>query len=162
MKMPPTKEFDFQIYRLSDNFYNTYPKTQYIEILEKRTRPYNCIIFESSEEYFVCIPYRTNLNHKYAYYFKNTQRCIQHKSGLDYTKIVIIKDISFIDNGQVVIDQDEYVETVMNIYRIKDEAFNFLEDYKKHIKGELILHLSEFNRRYCYSPLKYFHNELNI
>lgn len=160
--MSCTNEFDFQIYKLSDFFYNAYPKAQYNEILEKRERPYYCIIFELSEEYFVCIPYRTEIKHKYAYFFQNSQRCIQHKSGLDYTKMVIVNNINYIDNGQAIVDQDEYTETVKNIVKIKDEAFNFLEDYKRHVKGELTLHPSEFSRRYGYSPLKYFHNELNI
>lgn len=157
-----TNKFGFRICRLSDNFYNAYPKAQYREILEKRERPYNCITFELNNNYLVCIPYRTEINHKYAYYFCSSKRCIKHKSGLDYTKMVILKNISYLDGGQAVLDNDEYIETVKNINRIKKEAFKFLEEYKKHIRGEVILHSMEFKRRYSYSTLKYFHNELDF
>ena len=32
--------------------------------------------------------------HKYAYHFRKSSRSQKHRSGLDYTKIAIIKDIS--------------------------------------------------------------------
>lgn len=52
-------EHNFQILRLTDDFYNTYLRTKYKVILEKNDRPYNCIIFEISSSYFVCITYKT-------------------------------------------------------------------------------------------------------
>ena len=155
-------EHNFQILRLTDDFYNTYPRTKYKEILEKQDRPYNCIIFEVSSNYFVCIPYRTEINHKYAYHFRNSERSIKHKSGLDYTKMVIINDIKYLDCVQAVVDKDEYIETVTNIERIKEESFDFLKKYIEHVKGDVALHKAEYRRRYQYSPLQYFHRELEI
>ncbi len=157
-----TNEYDFQVLKLTDDFYNAYTRAQYREILEKNDRPYNCIIFEVSNDYFVCVPYRTEIKHQYAYHFRRTTRSIQHKSGLDYTKMVIVKNTIYLGCVQAVIDNDEYIETVSNIHRIKDEAFDFLEKYIKHVKGESLLHHSEYRRRYQYSPLKYFHSELGI
>lgn len=155
-------ERDFQIQRLSDAFYAAYPDPPYNEILKKRTRVYNCILIQTSYDYFICVPYRTEISHAYAYHFKNSKRSKLHHSGLDYTKIVIIKNLNYINSEPVVIDQDEYKETVRNIEKIKREALAFVEDYTAHIEGKKMLHPREFQRRYSFSPLKYFHQELGL
>lgn len=153
-------EHGFKIFRLTDDFYDQYPPSQYIEILDNRTRPYNCILFELNNNYYACIPYRSEISHQYAYHFRRSIRSVQHKSGLDYTKTIIIKNYEYLDASQAVVDHDEYIETVMNIHRIKDEVLNFIRTYQKHITGEEVLHPREFRRRYAYSTLKYFHVEL--
>mgnify|MGYP005902558955 CR=1 FL=1 len=61
-------------------------------------------------------------------------------------------DLSLFTQKQI----DNYVQ------RIKKEALNFVEDYIAHMKGEKPLHKKEFDRRYGFSPLKYFHKELGI
>ena len=155
-------ENDYQILKLTDDFYNTYPNPPYIEILEKKQRAYNCILFQTHYGYFICVPYRTEISHKYAYHFKNSARSIMHKSGLDYTKIVIITDTRFIDTQDALVDKDEYNETMVNLEKIKSEALAFVEEYVSHIKGEQLLHPKEFKRRYLFSPLKYFHTEMGI
>jgi protein AbiQ len=48
------------------------------------------------------------------------------------------------------------------IEKIKNEVSIFINDYCGHAQGKRILHESEFKRRYVYSPLKYFHEELGI
>lgn len=88
-------ESDNQILRLSEKFYRDYPNPPYYEILKKKKRGYNCLLFQTHYEYFICIPYRTEIQHRYAYRFKNTCRSQKHKSGLDYSKMVIIKDLEF-------------------------------------------------------------------
>ena len=155
-------ENDYQILKLTDDFYNTYPNPPYIEILEKKQRAYNCILFQTHYGYFICVPYRTEISHKYAYHFKNSARSIMHKSGLDYTKIVLITDTRFIDTQDALIDKDEYNETMVNLEKIKAEALAFVEEYVSHIKGEQLLHQKEFKRRYLFSPLKYFHAEMGV
>lgn len=160
--MSTSNDYNYQIYKLSSDFYNNYPQSQYKEILAKDGRPYSCIVFELIDGCFVSVPYRTEIKHSYAYLFKNSSRSRRNKSGLDYSKMVIITNFSYIDSGHAIIDQDEYNETVQNIEKIQKEAFEFLDEYISHIKGEKLLHQSEFNRRYRYSPLKYFHNELRI
>ncbi|MBO5426370.1 MAG: hypothetical protein J6A25_12750, partial [Lachnospiraceae bacterium] len=134
----------------------------YTEILKKKDRAYTCILFQSHYGYFVCVPYRSEINHRYAYKFKKSKRSQKHKSGLDYTKIVIIDDVRFIGNKDAIIDKDEYNETVMNIEKIKRGALNYVDDYIKHTSGVVILHKKEFNRRYAFSTLKYFHKEMGI
>lgn len=153
--------YDFQVLRLSDAFFDAYPKEVYPEILEKRDRPYNCIIFEAGNDCNICIPYRTEIKHPYAFHFKNSSRSIIHKSGLDYTKIVIVKKKSYLNAEHTIVDHDEYIETVQNIHTIKKEAFDFVRAFVKHTAGEDVLHPSEYKRRYQYSPLKYFLQELS-
>ena len=66
----------------------------YKELLKKKERGYACLLIQSHYGYFICIPYRTEISHKYAYHFRKSSRSQEHRSGLDYTKIAIIKDIS--------------------------------------------------------------------
>lgn len=40
----------------------------------------------------ICVPFRSNVNHKYAFHFKESKRYKKSKSELDYTKTIIIKD----------------------------------------------------------------------
>ena len=155
-------ENEYQILKLTNNFYNAYPNPPYVEILKKKQRAYNCILFQTHYDYFVCVPYRTEINHNYAYHFKNSARSVSHKSGLDYTKIVIINKGEYIDTQNALIDKDEYNETMVHLDKIKREALDYVEVYVAHMKGIRVLHAKEFQRRYGFSPLKYFHNELGI
>ena len=158
----PFPENDYQILKLTDAFYSNYPNPPYKEILQKRKRAYNCILFQTHYDYFICVPYRTEIYHNYAYHFRKSARSVAHRSGLDYTKIVIISKTEFIDSVDALIDNDEYNETMINLQRIKREALKFVEDYIAHQKGTHRLHEREFNRRYKFSTLKYFHAEFGI
>ncbi len=155
-------ENDFQILKLTDHFYNAYPNPPYTEILKKRQRAYNCILFQTHYDYYICVPYRTEITHKYAYRFKKSVRSRAHKSGLDYTKIVIICKNEYIDNKDAIVDKDEYNETMVNLNRIKREALDYVEDYVAHINGTKTMSIQEFKRRYDYATLQYFHSELGI
>lgn len=159
MKLP---ENDYQILKLTDLFYNTYSNPPYTEILKKKHRAYNCILFQSHYGYFICVPFRSEITHKYAYHFKKSQRSRTHKSGLDYTKIVILDKTEYIDTIDAIVDNDEFNETMIQLERIKREALGFVEDYVLHRKGIKILHPLEYERRYQFSPLKYFHRELGL
>ena len=153
-------ENDYQIMRLTDAFYNEYSGEIYREILKKRKRAYNCLLFESHYDYFICIPFRTEVSHKYAYHFKTSKRSRKHKSGLDYSKIIIVDKGQYLENRAAVIDKDEFKETMQHLEKIKKEALTFVEDYILHMKGIKLLHASEFDRRYRFSTLKYFHEIL--
>ena len=159
MKLP---ESDYQVLKLTDVFYRAYPNPPYKEILKKKQRAYNCLLFQSHYEYFICIPYRTEIRHPYAFHFTTTTRSQTHRSGLDYSKIVIITKADYIDATDAIIDKDEFNETMINLGRIKEEAMCFVEDYVAYMKGNKKLHKREFERRYGFSPLKYFHEELGI
>ncbi|MGN0291121.1 MAG: type III toxin-antitoxin system TenpIN family toxin [Lachnospiraceae bacterium] len=153
---------DYQILKLTDIFYRAYPNPPYIEIMKKDGRAYNCLLFQTHYDYFICIPYRTEIIHNYAYHFKKSVRSKKHKSGLDYTKIVIINNLDYIDSKDAFVDKDEFNETMIHLEKIKREALEFVEDYVQHIEETKILHPAEFKRRYRFSSLKYFHKELGI
>lgn len=76
--------------------------------------------------------------------------------------MVIIQNSSYIEAETAVIDNDEYVETIKNINRIKRDAERFLGDYCLDVTGIKKMNKKEFTRRYSFSPLKYFHKELNL
>lgn len=155
-------EYDCQILKLTAAFYKKYPNPPYTEIETKDKRAYNCLLFQTHYDYFICIPFRTEVKHKYAFHFKNTVRSSEHKSGLDYTKIVIIKDTAFLDNKDALIDKDEYNQTVKNIEKIQQKSLKFVEEYIQHIKGTKKLDIEEFTRRYKFTSLQYFHDILGI
>lgn len=157
-----SEEFTYQVLYLTSTFYNAYPNPPYTEILQKQRRAYNCLLLETHYDYYICIPYRSEINHDNAFLFKYSRRSINHKSGLDYSKIIIIKDSTYITEYDAIIDQDEYNETRDNIVRIKNEAEQYIDDYVNHIKGNNIIHPKEYNRRYKYTTLKYFHKELGL
>ena len=155
-------DYDFQLYKLTNKFYNDYPTSRFPELLIKKDRVYNCLLFEF-DEYFVCVPYRTEITHKYAYHFKGSERSKQHRSGLDFTKIVITNNLDYIDeNSPAVIDADEFRETRRNINTIQKQVYDYVTDYINYNKGARKISKQEFNRRYKYSTLQYFHQELNL
>ena len=154
-------QYTVEVSRLSKNFYQKYPKTQYPEILEKESRAYACLLIEF-REYFICIPYRTNVLHANAYHFKTSKRSLSHKSGLDYSKIAIINNKDYIENQPVTIDKDEYNETMINIDKIVTGAILYVESYIDHINKTKILHQREFTRKYGFSTLRYFHDILGL
>ena len=147
----------FDIYRLSTKFYKDYPKKQFPEILVKQERPYNCIVFEIHKDYYVCIPYRTNIRHRNAYHFKSSVRSRKNHSGLDYTKLVVINDVEYLDKSpDPIVDHDEYLETVRNIKKIENEVLQYLDTYCQHHNKQKILHPREYNSNYGFTTLDYF------
>lgn len=154
--------FDFQILKLTKDFYKCYDKENFPEILLKSGRSYNCLLIQSHYGYFICIPYRSEINHSFAFKFKNTKRSKKHNSGLDYTKIIIVNNPEYISSKSSIIDKDEYMKTKKFINVIKNEAISYIDDYVNHMNKTKILKKKEFDRKYMCCTLKYFHHELNI
>lgn len=154
--------FDYEIYKLSSKFETDYPISKYPEILYKSDRPHYCLLIETHCDYFICVPFRSNIDHNNAFLFKGTKRSKKSHSGLDYSKMIIIKDTDYLDNTNVVIDQDEYNQAIKYIDTIVNESVSYLETYVNHIKGIKPLHQRKFDRLYKFSSLKYFHNILGI
>ena len=150
--------------RLSSAFYAKYPNPPFDEILEKPTRAYFCIAFDCGRDYYICVPYRTNVTHKYAYKFKYSKRSQNYNSGLDYSKSVIIKkaDKGIYLCSNAIVDKDEYVETFRNIDTIVDKVIKHVDDFVDHHLGKKVLHIKEYERRYSRSTLIYFCKELGI
>ena len=153
--------YKVEVLRLSGDFYNAYPKEKYPELLQKLERPYACLLIEM-RDYYVCIPYRTHVEHSNSYRFRNSVRSKFNKSGLDFSKIAIITNESYIGKSPALIDKDEYNETMINIDKIVSSVQKYIDVYILHIIGKSQLHNKEFERKYKYSTLPYFHKELGI
>ena len=153
-------DYDFELKSLNSQFYIDFPHSKYPEILYKDARPYNCIVFETSYDYFVCVPFRTEMTHKNGYHFKNSIRSKIHLSGIDYSKMVIIKDPSYFEPFVGIVDKDEYNEMIININKIMNGVHKYLNDFINHHNGTQIIPAPEYNRKYMYSPLQYFINEI--
>ena len=150
-------EYIAEIHSLSSSFYTDYPSTNYPEISVKKGRPYSCLLIEYINDLIICIPFRSHVRHKYAYHFKNSARAKQCQSGLDYTKIILIKNSKYLDTTTAaVVDQDEYKETIQNLPRIVKEITDYIESYRDDLNGVLKLHHKEWQRRYGMSTLPYF------
>ncbi len=119
-------EFDYQVLRLSEYFYNDYDNDQYPEMMLKNSRAYNCLLIDLHYDYFLCIPFRTEVRHRNAYRFKKSKRSRNHQSGLDYSKILIICDLEYLESEDAIVDSDEYHEMVENITRIARQADRYV------------------------------------
>ena len=155
-------EYDFEINQLSENFFNDYPETQFPELMHKIGRPYSCLLIDRHDEFFICIPFRSSIEHNNCFRFKNSERSKNTKSGLDYSKIVCISNSEYFSNEPAIVDKDEYNETVKNMTLIATEAAAYVDTYINHINDSYPLHEKEFERKYKFSTLKYFHNILGI
>ena len=155
-------ENDYQIIKLSPRFYSDYPNPPFTELEQKENRQYTCLLFQTHYDFFICIPFRSNIKHKYAFHFKHSIRAQTNKSGLDYSKIVIISKTEYLDNKQGYIDKDEFLEMKRHFTFIKRQALSYVEDYMNHLNGSHMLHPQEFKRRYQFSTLPYFHSQLSL
>ena len=82
--------------------------------------------------YYICVPYRTEITHSYAYHFRKSARSRKHHSGLDYSKLVIIDKPEYIEDKIVKLSTKEiyYFETVDN----KVFSYTAKETYEVHKK----------------------------
>ena len=156
-------EYDSVLSLLSSKFIKDYPLSAYPELMYKLERPYTCLLIESYADYFICVPFRSYIKHKNAYLFTNTSRSKKTKSGLDYSKIVLVKDSVYLDTTKTaIVDQDEYTEMIKNLPTIVQSASDYVTAYIRHISGTSLLHPREFSRKYQYSTLPYIHDIMGI
>lgn len=150
-------EYDFQVLKLTQEFYNKYTNPPYVEIETKENRRYNCLLIQTHYDYFICVPFRSRVKHKYAYHFTKSERSKRGKSALDYSKIVIINTTDYIDKEQGIVDSDEYTEMMQHKDKIVRDAIRYVEDYIAFKKQDLgCISVQEYNRRYRFSTLPYF------
>ncbi len=156
-------EYDSELLLLSSKFIQDYPPAIYPELMYKCGRPYTCLLIDSHYDFFICIPFRSSIKHQNAFMFSSTVRSKKTKSGLDYSKIIIINDNDYLNTKEpVIIDQDEYIEMIRNLPTIAKEANDYVDSYVNHIKKKSPLHPKAFIRKYQYSSLPYFHNIMGI
>lgn len=154
-------EYNVEILRLSNSFYADYSAVQYPELLKKAERPYACLMI-NIRDYYICIPYRTHIDHSNAYHFRYSARSKNNKSGLDFSKIAIVNNCEYIDKTPALIDKDEYNETMINIDKIVSDSQKYIDCYIAHISKTKPIHEKEFLRKYKYSTLPYFHDILGL
>ena len=162
MKEVTILNYDYEIYKLTNEFVSHYPIDTFPEVLTKLDRPHYCLLIDTHCDYFICVPFRSNVRHNNAFHFRNTNRSKQMLSGLDYSKIAIIKNHAYLESKNVVVDNDEYLETIKNVDRITKEAVDYVNTYISHVNGTEPLHPKEFDRKYKYSTLKYYHDILGL
>ena len=156
-------DFLSQVYLLSNRFIQDYPATKHPELMHKPGRPYTCLLIDTHDDYFICVPFRSSINHNNAYFFKRTVRSKKTRSGLDYSKIIIIQNPDYIDSATpAVVDQDEYNEMTTHLQQIVKEAVSYVNTYISHVNGTSPLHPKQFFRQYGYTTLTYFHDILGI
>lgn len=156
-------EYNSELSLLSSKFTQDYPPDTYPELLHKHGRPYTCLLIDSHADYFICVPFRSSIGHKNAFMFTGTIRSQKAKSGLDYSKIAIIKNNDYFDSlSKAIVDQDEYAEMMKNLTVIIQEALNYVDTYINHINGTVPLHPRAFARKYQYSTLPYFHDIMGL
>lgn len=155
-------ESKVMVYKLSKKFSKDYPASKYTELMFKINRPYACLFIGTDYGYYICIPFRSEIEHKNAFLFKGTKRSEVTPSGLDYSKIVLVKDTDYLDKDNITVDKDEFNQVRKNLNRIVLQAQNYIKEYIDHVTGVKILHKREFDRKYRFSTLKYFHDIMKI
>ena len=150
-------EMRVEFHRLSAAFYAQYG--QLAEILTKEERPYYVLLLEIDNLTYA-IPLRSHLTHSYCFIADDSTG---FKSGLDYSKAVVITDTTkYIDPINVTIRQHEY-----NIYKkhenlIKKQFTSYVFAYKKEVKRRINKPELPVSSLCRYASLRYFHNELGL
>lgn len=147
----------YKLNYLTEDFYNKYNSDSYPEIENKVNRPYMVMLIQIEGNTFA-IPFRTNIKHNNCYKFENSSRPTESVTGLDYSKAVVVNDKRYIGVPARINDM-EYTELDTNYHIIIKRFTTFVKGYIKYANGTL----NEFQaKKYKYTTLKYFHNELGI
>jgi protein AbiQ len=146
-----------EFHRLSAAFYAKFNQCE--EILIKEERPYYVLLLELDGLTYA-IPLRTYITHPYCFL---ADRSDGQKSGLDYSKAVVITDSSqYIDPAPVTIRQHEYNFLKQREYLIKKQFSSYVASYKKEIRRRQKNPALPVSTLCRYASLKYFHNELGL
>lgn len=133
---------------LTKKFYKDYPHTQYPQMELKDDRPYAHIHIKTYGQLF-CIPLRSNINHPHAFFTNKKNKC-----GVDYSKAVVIDDISYIGNTtKVFLRNDEYKKLRGKDYIIQKQFESYIELYKQAKIDKSVDHRDDILK---FSTLQYF------
>ena len=146
-----------EFHRLSAAFYAQF--SQFEEILTNKERPYYVLLLELNGLTYA-IPLRSHIKHPYCFVADSTSG---QKSGLDYSKTVVITDTAqYIDPASVTIRQHEYNFLKQREYLIRKQFSSYIVSYKKEVCRRLKNPALPVSTLCLYSSLKYFHKELGI
>ncbi len=148
---------DYQLNYLSPEFYCEYNSNDYPEIENKENRPYMVVLIKIENNTFA-VPFRTNVPHNNCYKFKKSTRPTNTVTGLDYTKAVIVNDSKYIGAAARINDK-EYIEFNTNYSFIVKQFKKFVFDYIKFANGKTNYYSA---KKFKYTTLKYFHEQLGI
>lgn len=149
------------IVKLNHQFFHDYKKEDYPEVLRKEDRPYEVAVFSILPDVYIVVPFRSRIQHEYAWHFTSSKRCRKSQSGIDYTKMILLRTEQYFDKNYY-IDQDERTEFFHYINEIKHRTLVYIQTYINHMTGKKLLHPCKFKRMYEFSTLPYFHDELHM
>lgn len=148
---------DFEIRELSSKFYTLFPASKFPEMLHKQDRPYLVLLVKINNNNFA-LPFRTNIRHNECYKFAKTTRNTSSSTGIDFTKAVIIHDITLLGNSTR-INSAEFSDLRKNSHKIISKFESYLKNYIQYAQDTK----SVFNaQKYAFSSLQYFHYELGL
>lgn len=91
--------FTAGVYQLTQEFMADYPEASYPELMHKLGRPYSCLLVDTHKEYYICIPFRSHINHKNAFMFHGTERSMhprQFARKYQYSTLPYFHDVMHI------------------------------------------------------------------
>ncbi|WP_409482449.1 hypothetical protein P5008_04820 [Helcococcus ovis] len=124
--------YTYNIYELSTEFYKHYNSDFFPEILRKKERPYSVFLLKYSNEIMIAIPFRTNIKHSNGYIFSTNSH--GENSGLDYSKLAIIKNKNYI-GSLAIVDSNEFKELTKKSNIIIKQVITYVTNYCNHVKG---------------------------
>jgi protein AbiQ len=106
------------------------------------------------------IPLRSHITHSYCFIADNSGG---QKSGLDYSKAVVITDVArYIDSTPATIRRHEFNVYKQREYLIKKQFSSFVALYKKEIRRRQKNPAIPISAICRFASLKYFHRELGL
>ena len=126
-----------------------------VEILDDKSRGYgyiHCLV----DEHNFAIPLRSSIKHNHRFPI-STPHDSNGVKGLDYTKAIIVPENYL--NGVFVIDNSEYRRIYRDRKKIINEFKDYVDNYKKFLRGEEIS--DEYKDAYRYTTLINYHEQLS-
>lgn len=127
-------------------------------MMKKIKRPYLILYLYNEYDFVICVPFRSHIKHKQCYIFKKNIKSRKIKSGLDYTKVILLKDLKYVNIENIKINEKDRIDIKENIDKIASCIFNFIETYINLYNTSNENKSVEFQRKYKYTTLKYFHS----
>jgi protein AbiQ len=146
-----------EFHRLTSAFYTQFG--HYAEILTKEDRPYYVLVLKTGGVTYA-IPLRSHITHRWCFIADNTGG---QKSGLDYSKAVVIADTAlYIDPAPVTIRRNEFNVLKQREFLIRRQFSSYAASYRKAVLRRMKNPALPESALCRYSSLKYFHKELGL
>jgi hypothetical protein len=138
---------------LSKQFYIDYNTKQYPEIERKKDRPYIMLLVKIKDLTFA-IPFRSHIYHHYCFLTDK-----KTKSGIDYSKAIVLSKNYYIDSKKPFINPAEHKFLSAKSSTLIKSFSKYINEYKNAANNDLKRTNYYLHK---YSTLQYFHNELKI